>query len=299
MAQFDFIVDTDPMAHKINAVNAEVIGVGAAVTAMEAAVIKTQEETCRNICNNLSSGFYTLMNSQISQKLALHYSTVSSKLMLMSQIAKSIESMKTQMHHDFLMIKKRYTKLFNSLDKELEIRIHEIDEKAMKMAEIRKNVITGKYLSDTSKALICEMETQSTKQIQIGARLKSKTKRALSCISNNIFNTLIYTRKVDNVLEEKNPQDKEELYIPVITSEEESLAIKENSIKEIYFPETLQENTRKTLETAVSSNPIPDSPALENEKKEIKNQYASLVSQSTLDDRTKQVMMSLFAEAEK
>ena len=47
MAQFDFIVDTDPMAHKINAVNAEVIGVGAAVTAMEAAVIKTQEETCR------------------------------------------------------------------------------------------------------------------------------------------------------------------------------------------------------------------------------------------------------------
>ena len=143
------------------------------------------------------------------------------------------------------------------------------------------------------------METQSTKQIQIGARLKSKTKRALNSISNNIFNTLIYTRKVDNVLEEKNPQDKEELYIPVITSEEESLAIKENSIKEIYFPETLQENTRKTLETAVSSNPIPDSPALENEKNEIKNQYASLVSQSTLDDRTKQVMMSLFAEAEK
>jgi hypothetical protein len=57
MANLHFTVDTTPMARSVDSVRGHVNGVTTAVTAMEAAVIATEQESARTISENVDRGF--------------------------------------------------------------------------------------------------------------------------------------------------------------------------------------------------------------------------------------------------
>ena len=114
MANFSFTVDTDPMAHEISSVSQRVDMTSAAVVTMQTAVIVAEKEAADHVCENVNYGFYTLMHSQISQKIAQLTSTVESKLIEMGQQAAALQNLKKRMERDYNMISNRYGKLFGS-----------------------------------------------------------------------------------------------------------------------------------------------------------------------------------------
>lgn len=81
MANFNFTVDTSPMASEMQSVSHGVNRVSGAVVAMQAAVIAAEKEGAEHVCQNVNKGFYSLMHSQISQKIAQLTSTVEAKLL--------------------------------------------------------------------------------------------------------------------------------------------------------------------------------------------------------------------------
>ena len=88
MAHMSFTVDTQPMAREIESVSQKVKGTTAAIVGMRAAVIAAEAEAADHVCNNVNLGFYTLIHSQISQKIARLQSDVDSHLMKLNQCRK-------------------------------------------------------------------------------------------------------------------------------------------------------------------------------------------------------------------
>lgn len=120
-------VDTKPMAESIDTVADKVDETKLAVVAMEAAVIAAEQAASENICRNVNFGFYSLIRSQISQKIATHKSRADAKIMEMQQQAMSLSAIQGTMEKDYMMIADRYQKLFEGMNKTLRARIFELD----------------------------------------------------------------------------------------------------------------------------------------------------------------------------
>src|SRR5574344_1312600 len=296
MATFDCVVDTTPMAESVDRVNAHVVTVGAAVTAMEAAVVATEHETSQNICNNLDKGFFLLMRSQISQKLAANYSIVNSKLMSMAQIGKSIDAMHRQMENDFQMIKRRYMKLFHSLDKELEVRIKELDKPAMDIASYRDSLIMNRVKNDSAAVLFYNYDTQTTAQKALTARLKVKAQKSIAAMTVNASNAQTYAKKITHMMAPVQEKENKPLYVPVLCTESSSMFAKGNQMSEVFIPEVMSQKAKAAVENTVTQGnaEINLKDLTAEEKQEIKNAFLKQISASGLNQRTTDMMMKLF-----
>jgi len=115
MASIDCVLDTNPMAAEIGTVSNHVKVTTTAVVAMQTAVVIAEAKAADHVCDNVNKGFYTLIRSQISQKIAKLQSEVDSHLMQLNQQRKQLLSIKGRMERDYNMISNRYLKLFNGL----------------------------------------------------------------------------------------------------------------------------------------------------------------------------------------
>ena len=91
MADFNFTVDTRPMAESIGIVSNNVNKVSVSVTAMEAAVIAAEQEAGRYVSEKVDQGFFLFIRSQISQKVAHLNSLATSKLITLKQLALTLK----------------------------------------------------------------------------------------------------------------------------------------------------------------------------------------------------------------
>src|ERR1700761_9467443 len=130
MASFSYTVDTAPMAAEMHNVTRHVDGTTTAVVAMQVAVIQAENLAADHICANVNRGFYSLIRSQISQKIARLQSEVDSHLTQLRMQSQAIGGIRTRMERDYHMISGRYLKLFNSLNNNLKSRIFELDRPA-------------------------------------------------------------------------------------------------------------------------------------------------------------------------
>ena len=165
-------VDTKPMAEELHSVSNHVKGTTAAVTTMQAAVIAAENSGANKVCSNVNRGFFTLMCSQISQKIASKHSRVEALLMHLGQQKRILMGIKNNMEREYGRICERYHRIFTSINKELEQRIRQIDQpvfelvnKNMVTASNRMNALTGwaansqiEGLTDSQRILMSKMK---------------------------------------------------------------------------------------------------------------------------------------------
>ena len=238
MADFSFDVDTTPMAHSIDTAKGHIHGVNGAVIAMQAAVIATEEKASKTICDNVDEGFYMLVKSQISQKAVAAYTEMTSKQMTLLQLAKALDGVKRQIEGDYSMITRRYAKLFHSLNKALEIRVKELDRPAMRLAEIKKNMVFDKLKDDSSMLFSISAEALPLAQTALSGKLKQKTREALLTLSDSIDENRFYSETVDRILvknENEFPGASDNRYLPVVFFVTDSLLNAGDSIESVFM----------------------------------------------------------------
>ncbi|MGN0691178.1 MAG: hypothetical protein ACI4K7_02400, partial [Oscillospiraceae bacterium] len=242
------------------------------------------------------SGFYNLIRSQISMKLATCFTEMNAKLALLMEYAKALGKSKDRMENDFYRLKREYSKMFHGLDAALENRVAQLDKPAMALAETRKKVILGKFTRDVPESLTLSEETESTEQKIISARLKSKTSRSLKFLGNKVHENLEYSALMDSLMEKK-PVDKEyEEYIPVVYSSEQSMLMNDSYVMQLYYPEYLSESVKNNIGLNILGqiDSIKASQVSETEKQEIKKSFCDMASKTPMDQRVSRVMMELF-----
>ena len=294
MADFNITVDTRPMADSIDSVNGHVQNVTVAVTAMQAAVISAEREASGKICHNVDSGFYMLMRSQLSQKIAAVASQMYSKMQLMESFKKDIERIMVVMQDDYERIKRRYLKHFDSLDSALETRIHELDKKAY---EIRKNRNQSLFKkgSDVVKTIIYNDETQMVNVQEVGATVKNKSVRSIGTMADDVVQTLSYNKTVRHILKDSDIDRDTEEYVPVIVAETDSMFSADSSVNSVFAPEgALRENSKLVNQVQSSAQEFSWKDVDDETFDHVKSSFMSRFNTDQVDDRIAKEMVRLF-----
>ena len=298
MADFNITLDTIPMAQSIDTVNGNVQGTTTAVVAMHAAVIAEEHATSQQICQNVDNGFYILMKSQLSQKIAACSSTMSSKLMQMKKFRSDINHIQEVMQSDYNRICRRYQKLFTSLDKALEARIHELDRAAMEIG-IEEKRMFGKLRDDSACVVCYDGDTQVTAQKSITAKVKSKTGKAIAAMGAEVIDRIVYNRKVEHILEKEKVDSNADSYVPVIVEESDSMFDMTNKVNNVYVPQTECFTNTDIIANQVQSTVQENEwkPVVKEEYDQVQNSFMKCCTESGLEERVVKEMIRLFGSS--
>jgi len=296
MATFNYTVDTKPMAEEIRSVSHHVNATTGAVVAMQTAVILAEEKAADHVCNNVNKGFYSLIRSQISQKMAKLQSDVDSHLMQLVQQKNALLSIKTRMQRDYNMIAARYGKLFNGLNANLKQRVFELDKPTIDFAvkEVDKVSNRTKYLTATIP--ITQLESISLSQKIVASNIKHKGLNVINSMRSFLFEMNTQKKLTDQILINDNRYtETATIYIPVVICEcnrdktdSKNLEIIVSDVELDNFSKSAIQNTAYSEINQVewSQKTIPNS--------EIKSEFSKLISSSAKSQRVKELAMHLF-----
>lgn len=296
MATFNYTVDTQPMADEMNNVSRHVNVTTGAVVAMQTAVISAEGRAADHVCNNVNKGFYSLIRSQISQKLAKFQSEVDSNIMQLVQQKKALLSIKYRMERDYNMIAKRYTKLFNGLNANLKNRIFELDKPTIDFAnkEIEKVSNRTKYLTATIP--ISQLESISTSQKIIASNIKQKGLNVINSMKWFIHEMNIQKRLTDEILINDNNISKVGTsFIPIVIYECNRDRTEHKNIEIVINDTELNNLVRSVIKNKVYSEfeKVKWSKNL-NLSQEINSEFSKLVLTSPHSSRVNDLSLRLF-----
>lgn len=293
MSEFKFTVDTTPLAKSVDGVNQNVMIVGNAITEMQAAVVAAEKSATDNICKNIDGGFFLLIRSKLSQKIAQYKSAINSRLLSLRETGDAVDRMHNQMDDDLHIIKARYLKLFNGLNKELETRIYEVDRPAMNIDKIRNSLIINRMIRESGAIIFYESDSQKMFLNVSGAHIKSKTSKSINAMTNNVMTSLEYSKKYKDIMS-GDAQERETISIPVILSEQESMFESHSYYTQLYSPDTAPTALKNKIENTMGldSDEIQVNSAIE--KDEIRKEYFKKITKEGVDSRIAEYMKKLF-----
>lgn len=252
MADFRFTVDTEPLAESMDRVSNHVDGVTTAVIAMQAAVIIAEQKAADNVCENLDRGFYTLIRSQISQKIAKLHSDVDSKSMEMSQQSGALRGIKGRMERDFMMIANRYTKLFNSLNNSLRIRIFELDKFASNFVTRDIQSISNRLRDFVGTVSTNQTESIGSSQVIASSKTKGLAFKVVDGMHHFITDIQQQKYLVGRILSNKKCEKNYDYYIPAIITETTGKSIGQSQVK-LILPKPVNPSLYSNLERNVNN----------------------------------------------
>ncbi len=296
MASFNYTVDTKPMADEISSVSRHVNATTGAVVAMQTAVILAEEKAADHVCKNVNKGFYSLIRSQISQKMAKLQSEVDSHLMQLNQQKNALMGIKNRMERDYNMIAKRYIKLFNGLNANLKQRVFELDKPTIDFAvrEVDKISNRTKYLTATIP--VTQLESLATSQKIIASNVKQKGASVIYSMKSFLYEMNVQKKLTDQILiNDGRYKETAGIYIPVVIHEC-NRDNSENKHLEINIPDhTLDKISQSAISNAIYAR-IPEAQWIQATEPDlkIKNEFSKLVSGSSQSQRVKNMAMQLF-----
>ena len=296
MATFNYTVDTQPMADEMSSVSRHVNITTGAVVAMQTAVIAAEVRAADHVCNNVNKGFYSLIRSQISQKLAKFQSEVDSNIMQLVQQKKALLSIKSRMERDYNMIAKRYTKLFNGLNANLKSRVFELDKPTMDFAskEIGKVSNRTKYLTATIP--ISQLESISISQRIIASNIKQKGLNVINSMKWFIHEMNIQKKLTDEILISDSSISKIGIsYIPILIYECNRDKTEHKNIDIVLTDIELNNVVKSAINNKAYSEfgqlAWSQKPA---HQQEINSEFSKLLSSSSRSSRIKDLTLRLF-----
>jgi len=231
MADFRFTVDTEPMADSIDRVSYHVDEVTTAVIAMQTAVVIAEQQAAENVCQNLDRGFYTLIRSQISQKIAKLRSDVDSKLMEMAQQTVTLKGIQNRMERDYMMIANRYLKLFNSLNNNLRIRIFELDKDTTNFVTQDIESITNRLRRFLGTVSTNQSESVGSSQIIASSKTKGLGYKVVEAMHHFISDIKQQKYRVSRILSGQKNGKSFDCYVPVMITEFVGKSISQNQLR--------------------------------------------------------------------
>lgn len=298
MAEFNFVVDTNPMANTVSSVSTHVAATTTAVVAMQAAVIASEKQSANKICKNVDKGFYSLIRSQLTMKLSVAYTEMQAKLALLTEYSKTLKKTQDRMNSDYHRVKRQYQQIFKGLDKALANRVSQLDQDAVSIADTRKKMILGMFERHVPETLVTSTEVDTSNQKIAAARIKEKTGRSLDHLSGKVCENMAYRQLMDAMLDKNTSEIRQQEYIPVVFSSKQSSVVTDAYVMSLDFPEYLPEQTRNSISLNILSQEelFCNDSKTDFERKTVSEEFQALVASSGLDQRVIEQIMRLFQQ---
>ena len=298
MADFNFTVDTSPMASEIKSVSHGVNRVSGAVVAMQAAVIAAEQEGAEHVCNNVNKGFYSLMHSQISQKIAQLTSTVEAKLLELGQYAAALKSIQSRMTTDYNMISGRYSKLFKSINSNLESRVAELDMPVFKLVDQDVKLVESRIKLNSAQFTVHQLESVLSSQLLAASKVKVDAETTLGANTRYVKDSNAQTKKSDATMQDTPVDSVEDIFIPV--SIVESTSAVGNPAVNYYVARSGNQEIDKSIDASVREQSVNSvlrgtwSDIDPNDMANIEAEFTQLLLNSTESERVNDEITKMF-----
>lgn len=294
MATFNYTVDTDPMAAEISSVSKHIVGTTTAVVAMQTAVVLAEGKAADHVCSNVNKGFFTLIRSQISQKMAKLQSDVDSHLMQLNQQRKQLLSIKGRMERDYNMISVRYTKLFSGLNQNLKQRIFELDRPTIDFAVREVEKVTNRTKHLTGTVPVAQLESLAMSQKIIASNVKFRGMKVIGSMSNFLSFMNEQRRLTERILLSGTRDDNVTMSVPVIISEMNFDKFDNKNIEITVSKVQLNSITQSIVKNTVNQN-IDNLFWQKSEiGKDLKSEFSKFLSSYNSSQRVKDMASKLF-----
>lgn len=211
-------VDTNPLDHRVRECNSTINRLTASVGAMNAAQCAMIASKANQVSDAIIKGFFQSVSADLSaQRMELQQKT-ESRLILLRKQAETLVSKQKTMQADYQRTSARYQKLFTELNKELALRIQQINLpvfNVVKMITTQDDRMMHTDLVQTAVTLGKE-STKATAQLNVAA-LKRNALLALRRV--NEFLTIRAQSEHTVEQAEINVQDGDTRYLPAILYE--------------------------------------------------------------------------------
>ena len=210
-------VDTGPMADEIADVSRHVEGTTAAVVTMHSAVIAAEAAGAEKICKNVNRGFFTMMASQISQKIASKKSRVEALLMMLNQQQRKLTGVKTTMEREYGRIAARYLRIFSSINKEMEQRVKQVDLPVFELVNKNMATLSNRMNSNSTCFPLLQNEDIALSQSLLVSKMKGNAKEALDKTTDFLMQLRQQRQLTEKVLlDVRGVNDTKILLVPVL-----------------------------------------------------------------------------------
>jgi hypothetical protein len=177
-------VDTVPFDNSVNRCNGNVNLLTGAVVATEAAQISSIDRNSKKVAGTIVDGFFGYIRSEISQQIMELSQKVDSHLLHLRELAKSCVAKQKQMEVDYHRISDRYLKVFDDLNRELENRVHALNQPAFAF----QKELGGNRANDTDMVGTVAVFGAEGGELQAKISASIAKKRALDTIGRiNMF----------------------------------------------------------------------------------------------------------------
>jgi hypothetical protein len=299
MADFHFTVDTREMAQSIDGVSSGVGGVTVAVVAMQAAVVAAEEMAARQICVSVDRGIFSLIQSQISQKIARSRSIVDSRVLEMRQQSQSLAGIRARMERDYQMIANRYTKVFQSIDASLRNRVFELDKAVSVLVHREMEQIANRAQSVQAHVPMHQMESVVSAQVIAAAQTKEKARRGIESMQAFLTASQYQSRLLKSVLRDQSGVGATVRHLPVLLVEQDGLSVKapQWGVRFAPYPGAT------ARDQAIQRGALAALPSLQWQRAgtpvrvAVGASYRQLLDRAKFDERVKRQMAALFDAA--
>ncbi len=291
--QIDCVVDTNPMANSIDTISRHVDATTTAVVAFQTAVIKAEKDGAEHVCKNVNKGFFTLMHSQLSQKIAANQSRVDSLTMELVAQKKRLLAIKSTMEKDYSRIVSRYSRIITGINKALKQRVVELDRPVFEFTnrEIACNMGRNQLLA--AVVPVCQLENLTASQQITASNMKHDSFKVID--STEQFLRQMNEQKIltDKILLRSIPGDEGTEHYPVAILESQI-----DSNGNLAYGVTVPEGMDGANMREITGRVYEKTSDLEWKEAEIndlvKQEFAKLVVESNASDRVKQMANKLF-----
>lgn len=164
-------VDTLPFDQSVSNCNNTVNGLTASVGAMNAAQCVSIKDSADKVSDAIIDGFFHSIRTDLSAQKAELEQKIEARLMLLRQQAETLRLKKETMQTDYARTSERYLKIFEDLNKELSLRIHELDKPVFSLCHIVDEQSDRMLHTDMVQTAVTAAKENGMLQAQITAAL--------------------------------------------------------------------------------------------------------------------------------
>ena len=287
----DILVDTTPFDASVDNCNHHVDALTGSVIATEAAQVKSIQEKGKQIGDTVVNGFFTTVKFEISTQIVELQKQVEAYLLKMGEMQKRLIALKSQMEKDYHHTSERYAKIFADLNKELDNRIHALDQPVFETANNMYAAEDRFMESDMLNIVTLAAKENTLLDAQINTAIaKTHARQAL-----NEANTFLSKKlATEHTLEHCKMNDARELkyYAPVCYA---SITNEHNVTDDnVYASEMLPEQTSRIINDKLNSVKLKDQTAEEKENVDI--YFQNLVNETNASDEHAQRVKNLISK---
>jgi hypothetical protein len=248
-------VDTKPFDNSVRNAEDNIRLLTGAVVATEGAAVLSKQKSGKKIGEAIVTGFFKYVRSEISQQVSEITQQTEASLLHIKSLAGACINKKEQMTADYHRISSRYVKLFTDLNRELALRIHQLDRPAFLFKELTNELENRQKASGAISASMVFHAENTSVQVRVSSAVAKKhAARAMEKIAN----FLAQQKDVDHTIRRfmQNNSDAAIVYVPICVSE--TVSGIDMTRRQITIPGDIEPDQQQVIRGYVSAQ-RPDS----------------------------------------